>query len=301
MKIFDLHCDTIGECYKQGKSLRENNMHLDLERCSKYDLYTQVFAVWIPDELRGEQASEYFESVADLFYKELEDNNDLVSLYRDSRKTPVKAILSVEGGSACAGTEKGLLRLYERGVSLITLTWNGENEIGSGAFSEGGLTEFGKRFIRLCDELGIVLDVSHLNRQGFTELVELYKGKFIASHSNADIVDNFYAHHRNLSLWQIEEIKKRKGLIGLNFCSDFIDSDGAEGVASLKKQLELFCEQGCEDIIALGSDYDGCTMHDDFCGVEKLSDVYNKLLDDGFSKELMNKLFYENAQRFFSE
>ena len=67
MRIFDLHCDTIGECFKQGKSLKKNDLHIDLERLSKYKSYTQVFAIWIPDEYRGEQAFSYFNDVADFF------------------------------------------------------------------------------------------------------------------------------------------------------------------------------------------------------------------------------------------
>lgn len=300
MRIFDLHCDTVGECFKQGKHLRENDMHLDLVRCSKYDSYNQIFAIWIPDELRGERACSYFENVCDFFYEELERNKDLVSLYQDERETPVKALLSVEGASACGGTIEGLYELHRRGVRLITLTWNGENEVGCGAFSKGGLTPFGKEFVKACDDLGIVIDVSHLNREGFWELAQFYSGKFIASHSNGDIVDNFYAQHRNLSAEQIEEIKKRNGLIGLNFCRDFIETDGVEGVLALKTQLDYFCQHGCENVIALGSDYDGCSMHRDFCGVEKLRFVYNSLLGEGFTEDFLNKVFYDNARKFFN-
>ncbi len=301
MNIFDLHCDTIGECFKQGKSLRKNDLHIDLERCAKYGTYNQVFAVWIPDELRGEAALTYFISVSDFLNEEIAKNNDIVSFYKDKRKTPVKALLAAEGGSACGGTIEGLYELYNLGVSVITLTWNARNEIGGGAFSSGGLTPFGKEFIKICGQLGITVDVSHLNRESFWELTRIYDGPLIAGHSNADIVNNYYARHRNLSKEQINEIKARNGLVGLNFCKSFIENSGIEGAISLIEQIDYFLDLGCDNILSLGSDYDGCEMHCDLSGVEKLCSVYEKLSLHGYSEEILQKIFYKNAYDFFGE
>lgn len=301
MKIFDLHCDTAGECYNQGVSLFSNDLHLSIERAAQYDEYTQLFAVWIPDELRGNDAVEYFNNVADNFYKELERYKDYITVYGKGSKTPVKAILTVEGGSACGGTIEGLKSLYEKGVRVITLTWNSQNEIASGAFSEGGLSDFGKEFVRTAEELGIVLDVSHLNRQSFFEFAEFARKPFIASHSNADIVNNDYGRKRNLTKEQIDIIKNVKGIVGLNYYTEFIEDTKAYGVDALCRQIDYFCENGYEDIVALGSDYDGCRINEELRGVEKLAEVYQKLLDRGYTEELLNKLFWKNAEDFFNK
>ncbi len=301
MKVFDLHCDTITECCKNSVSLYDNNMHLSLKRMSKFQEYTQVFAVWIRDEMRGDVARQYFDKVADYFYKEIEANNKIVSLFGEESDTKVKAILSVEGGSACGGTLEGLTHLYNRGVKLITLTWNSPNEIASGAFSEGGFTSFGKDFVKLAEEYGIILDVSHLNRESFYDFIKISNNPFVASHSNADIVENPKGRKRNLTDEQIKLIKERNGIIGLNFCRNFLESDGLFGIDSFVRQLDYFLSLGCENIIALGSDYDGCSIHSDFIGAEKLFDVQNALLEKGYSKELLDKMFYGNAKRFFEE
>ncbi len=301
MKVFDLHCDTITECCKNCVSLYDNDMHLSLNRMEKFQNYTQIFAVWIRDEMRGEVARQYFDKVADYFYKQIEDNNNVVSLFGDGSETKVKAILSVEGGSACGGTLDGLTHLYNRGVKLVTLTWNSPNEIASGAFSEGGFTSFGKDFVKLAEEYGIVLDVSHLNRESFYDFIKISNKPFVASHSNADIVENPKGRKRNLTDEQIKLIKERDGIIGLNFCRNFLESDGFLGIDSFVRQIDYFLSLGCEDNIALGSDYDGCSIHSDFIGVEKLFSVYNALEKKGYSKELLDKIFYGNAQRFFSE
>lgn len=299
MKFFDLHCDTIGECSNNKFSLRNNNLHIDLERAKDFESYTQVFAIWIPDELRKVFAVEHFNKAVDYFYKEIEKNNDLISLYNDNKSTPIKAILAVEGASACGGTIDGIHHLYDKGVNIITLTWNAKNEIGSGAFSEGGLTPFGKEFIKEAENLGITLDVSHLNRQGFFEFAQIAQKPFIASHSNANIVNNEFGKKRNLDKEQIEIIKERNGLIGLNFCRDFIEDENADGIDALQRQIEYFISLGCENIIAFGSDYDGCPVHTDISGIEKIPSVYNALENRGIDKNILKKLFWENAEKFF--
>ena len=301
MKVFDLHCDTITECCKNCVSLYDNYMHLSLKRMEKFQKYIQIFAVWIRDEMRGEVACQYFDKVADYFYKQIEENKNVISAFGDKSETKVKAILSVEGGSACGGTLDGLTHLYNRGVKLVTLTWNSPNEIASGAFSEGGFTSFGKDFVKLAEEYGIILDVSHLNRESFYDFIKISNKPFVASHSNADIVENPKGRKRNLTDEQIRLIKERNGIIGLNFCLNFLESDGFFGIDSLVRQIDYFLSLGCENNIALGSDYDGCSIHSDFAGVEKLFSVYNILAEKGYSRELLDKIFYENAHRFFSE
>lgn len=300
MKYFDLHCDTIGECSNNNFPLRENNLHIDLQRAKEIEEYTQVFAIWIPDELRGNDAVKYFDKTADYFYNEIARNKDLISLYKENKETPVKAILSVEGGSACGGTLEGLYHLYERGVSLITLTWNAVNEIGGGAFSDGGLTPFGKEFIKEAEKLGIVLDVSHLNRKSFFEFAEIAQKPFVASHSNADIVNNEYGKKRNLSKEQIQIIRERKGLIGLNFCCDFIEDEKASDIDSVCRQIDYFKKFECDDIIAFGFDFDGCTVNENFNGIEKIPLLYSELKKRGYEESFLHKMFYENANKFFA-
>ncbi len=297
LKIFDLHCDTIGKCSDNKVSLLKNNMHFDLTGACEYESYTQVFAVWIKDELRGKPALDYFNKTADYFYSEINKNKNLISLYGGN--TPVKAVLSVEGGSACGGTIDGLYHLYDRGVRLATLTWNSENEIAGGAFSNSGFTDFGKAFVKECKRLGVIIDVSHLNRQSFKELESFYGGAFIASHSNADIVDRDYAHKRNLREFQINVIKERGGLMGINYYTEFLETENCKGVDAIKKQLNFLLNNGCENIIALGSDYDGCRIGDELSGVEKLKTVYDALTLE-FGKEIIDKLFYQNAENYFN-
>jgi membrane dipeptidase len=302
MKLFDLHCDTIGECYKNKLSLRHSGLHVSLDKAKNFESYTQVFAVWIPDELRGKSATDYFNNVCDYYYKELELNKDLIVSFDDAKKDDkrVKAILAIEGGAALAGDFENLYKVYEKGVRILTLTWNAENEIASGAFCEnGGLTSFGKTVIKKMEKLKMVIDVSHLNRESFFDVAENTTLPFIASHSNPDIVETNAGRKRNLTDEQIEIIKERKGLIGLNFYKEFLDVDNKTGVDALKVHLDYLLNKGCENIIALGLDFDGCDLSDGITGLESMDSVYNSLINDGFSKTLIDNMFCYNAERFF--
>ena len=302
MKLFDLHCDTIGECYKNKLSLRHSGLHVSLDKEKNFESYTQVFAIWIPDELRGKSATDYFNNVCDYYYKELELNKDLIVSFNDAKKDDkrVKSILAIEGGAALAGDIENLYKVYEKGVRILTLTWNAENEIASGAFCEnGGLTSFGKTVIKKMEKLKMVVDVSHLNRESFFDVAENTTLPFIASHSNPDIVETNAGRKRNLTDEQIEIIKERNGLIGLNFYKEFLDVDNKTGVDALKIHLDYLLNKGCENVIALGSDFDGCAITDGINGLESMNEVYDALLKDGYSRNLIDDLFCNNAERFF--
>ena len=302
MKLFDLHCDTIGECYKNKLSLRRSVLNVSLDKAKEIERYTQVFAVWIPDELRGKSATDYFNNVCDYYCKELELNKDLIVNFADAKKDEkrVKAILAIEGGAALAGDTENIYKVYEKGVRILTLTWNAKNEIASGAFCEnGGLTSFGKDVLKRMEKLKMVIDVSHLNRESFFDVAENTTLPFIASHSNPDIVETNAGRKRNLTDEQIEIIKERNGLIGLNFYKEFLDVDNKTGVDALKVHLDYLLNKGCENIIALGSDFDGCDLSEGITGLESMESVYNSLINDGFSKNLIDDLFYNNAERFF--
>lgn len=303
MNFFDLHCDTIGECCKNKTSLRKNNLHISLEKAKKIENYTQVFAIWIPDELRKEKAVSYFDKTCDYYKSELFKNRDIITSYNTSKNDEkrIKSILAVEGGAALGGTIDGLYHLYDRGVRILTLTWNAPNEIASGAFSDGGLTEFGKEVIKKCEKLKMVIDVSHLNRQSFFDVAENTEKPFIASHSNPNIVSTNSGRKRNLTDEQIEIIKNRGGLIGLNLYRDFLDVENKTGLEAIKVHLDYLLQRNCEKIIAFGTDFDGCEISEGINGIETIEEIYNILLKDGYKEDVLNNLFFNNANLFFKK
>lgn len=307
MKFLDFHCDTIGECCLQNKSLFKNDLHIDLQRASAFSAYGQLFAIWIPDEKRGETAFSYYCAVRDRFYQELLQHAphiaqccsaaDVQSAFFEKKTA---AILTVEGGSVLNGQIERLDTLYQDGVRLMTLTWNDSNAIGNGCFAEnkGGLTEFGKAVVQKMQEMRILVDVSHLNERGFFDVAEYTKKPFLASHSNAKIVDNPYANARNLTDAQIRVLTERGGLIGLNLCADFLGNNGQTGMDAVLRHIVHFLDCGAQKNLAFGCDFDGCTVHPALNGIETVPRLMEYLLKHGLSESVLEDIFFQNGYRF---
>lgn len=282
MKFFDLHCDTITECYLKNKKLKTNDLDISLDKAKCIDEWNQVFAIWMPDEYRGKEAEDYYEKV--------------YAKFREECKAVKGAILAVEGGSALGGKLENVEKLARDGVKIITLTWNKENELASGCFSEKdeGLTAFGKEAVKKMVNFGITPDVSHLGEKGFYDLCETIDSPFIASHSD---VYSLNPHPRNLKDEQIKIIIERKGLIGLNFYNKFL-GDG-NSVQKLLAHAEHILLLGGEDVLCLGSDFDGCTINEEIKGIDKMPSLYDAF-SSRFGKTLADKIFFENANNYFN-
>ena len=299
MRFFDLHCDTITELEKKKGSLAVNDGHISLDRASYLTEYVQDFAIFIPDEYRGKAATDYFDRVYAYYKSQLE--LCCISEYHERKNTKVKSVLSVEGGAGMGGTIEGLHHLADCNVKLITLTWNGRNELASGCFDEEdiGLTSFGREAVREMEKLCIAADVSHLSRKGFRDLADIAEKPFMASHSCIDIVDNFKARHRNLTKDEVRIISEHKGVIGINLWEKLLGNDDNSFDAVLRHMTEII-DIGGEDVIAMGTDFDGCDINPDLAGIEKIQALADYLSSHGFDERLLDKVFFANADRFFA-
>lgn len=315
MNLFDLHCDTAGECFNRKIPLYDGDLHYNLCKGETLDKECRLFAIWIPDELRGKDAEEYFEKVLLNFKKEILLNKAKIKLcqgFAELKETEESgkcaAILTCEGASpfACEG---GIQRAKDCGVKLITLTWNGENEIGYGCQSgcDSGLKPLGKQLLKDMEKFNIVADVSHLNTAGFYDAVSSGT-RVIASHSNSksvlertrkDSEDKFFSCRRNLDDEQIKLLIECRGLIGINFCKSFLGDEGDDGFEAVFRHMAHILALGGEDVLAIGSDFDGCEINPALSGVDKMPALKDFLLKKGFGTELADKIFYKNAYNFF--
>lgn len=301
MRLFDLHCDTIYECYRKGFSLDINPLHTDLTRGGRYAPWGQVFAVWIPDTCRGEAA---FDCCCDALHwlrAQVAALTDRVSLVGDTATWDAAAnngrclaIPAVEGGAALAGKIENLAVLSVLGVRILTLTWNGSNELGHGCGSgcADGLTPFGKAAVREMERLGIVPDVSHLNDAGFWDVAAVTDHPFMASHSLSRAVHD---HPRNLTDDQFREIVRRGGVVGLNFCGAHL---GEQTFEAIYRHADHFLSLGGERAVALGGDLDGTDLPDDWGGVAVYGNLADYLAKKGWSQVLLERIFFENAANF---
>jgi membrane dipeptidase len=164
-------------------------------------------------------------------------------------------LMGAEGGNMVEGSMDNLESLFKRGVRYLGLTWNTSNAIGVSAKDEstrsktGGLTEFGKKVVLKMDEMGMMIDVSHLGETAFWDVVNLSQNPIIASHSN---VYNICPHYRNLNDDQIQAIAKSGGIICINFYYKFLDPGGSSSQTiqnRYKRDLNEFEENNRADYI----------------------------------------------------
>ena len=296
MKYTDLHCDTAFEMYKKRERLRNNSLHIDLDKTREFERYTQIFAIWSDNEKSDDEVYKDFFHIKDRFFEELKTNNIPLLLsgseYEKSAQN-CAAFLAVEGGSLLGRDISRLYRLYECGVRLLTLVWGGENHIGGAHDTDIGLSDFGIDVVRRCEELGIIIDVSHLSDKGFYRLADIAKKPFIASHSSSR---SAYNHTRNLTDEQFLIIKEMGGVVGISFADIHLAEKAALG--DIIRHIEHYLSLGGEDTVSLGCDFDGADMPEGIRGIESIPALAAEFERYGFRHELTEKFFYKNADRF---
>lgn len=313
--LFDGHCDTISrswrrDSYFNGGSLRENRGHLDLVRtCGGPGRYCQFFAIfWAREDLGPMTFAQVFEAEYGLFCREAERNADAITLCRTAEEArqanaqgKLAAFLAVEGAELLDCDVSRLEDAYRKGVRAVNLTWNYENAL-SGSNAEGadkGLTVRGRAFVEKMQQLGMLVDVSHLSDPGFWDVAELSAKAdkpFIAGHSNSRAL---CPHRRNLTDEQFTAIIKARGVAGLNMCAEFVGEK--PDVDVLAAHVDHWMSLGGQDSAAIGGDWDGtdlCPGINDITGLEAL---YERLLRLNYPEDLVRNIFYNNMMRVVSE
>lgn len=306
LNIIDLHCDTLTRNLKDDENFLNSNLHIDLNKLYKGEYLLQCFAVFIylkEGESSFKKANEYIDKFNHLMseyshlispirsYKELIDNKS---------KGKLSALLTLEEGEILEGNIDNIDYFYSRGVRMMTLTWNFENSLACpndvmhNQIQNGGLKELGIKAIKRMNELGIIIDVSHLNDDGFYDVIKYSTKPIVASHSNAREVQNWV---RNLTDDMILLLHKNKGVMGINYCPDFVSNNKGNQIKDLVKHIKHIKDLGCIDNIALGSDFDGIPTPNGLNDASKLPELIVELKNAGFSTNEIDKITHKNFLR----
>lgn len=228
----------------------------------------------------------------------IQDADDLLELENSPK---IGFLTLMEGAEPIAEPDK-LNETYEKGVRVIGLTWNDQNQYASGTDSRLGLTIAGKELVKRMNDLRITLDLSHLNENGFWEALEICETIPIATHSNARAVTN---HLRNLKDDQLRAIGERGGVIGLVLYNNFLRKGNRtatlEDVFSHADYIVNLCG---EDHIGIGSDLDGGKINEfpeDVRTVADIPKIAELFLKKGYSEERVRKIMGGNFLRVLKE
>ncbi len=306
MKYIDLHTDALTKT--------EGVFQVTRELLERGGCGVQCFAAFL-EEQEGRFARAL--SLCDKFGEMCAREGYLpVRTFSDIREEKLCAMLTVEEGGAVEGDLGKLETLYARGVRMMTLLWNRENEIGYPNFvaygrgdlghgaallrEERGLKPFGFSLIERMQELGMLIDVSHASDGAFGDVARLSKRTgipFLASHSCAAAV---FPHARNLTDGQIRSLAECGGIVGLNFCAAFLGGKrSAEGQrrAILAHAAHIIAVGG-EDVLAIGSDFDGIPANAYMKNAARMPSLIEELAA-AFGSRVAKKIARTNALRVF--
>lgn len=318
MKYVDMHCDTITKLYSIKGNLKSNDLHVDINKMKKGECLLQNFAIFTNI---ANQDSKFTAAAIDYYYSQLDLNRDVIKpmyKYEDINKNYengfINAMLTLEEGSVVDGSIDKLNWYYDLGVRMITLTWNYPNGIGypnidltkkdetkiTNSFNtKDGLTDFGIEFVKRCNELGIIVDVSHLSDKGFYDVAQYSNMPFVASHSNARTICKA---GRNMTDDMIVKLAQKGGVTGLNYCAAFMndDNDRYTSIEEMVTHIRHIVDVGGIDCIGLGSDFDGISNDleiKDASGMQLLYDALKKY----YSDDEIEKIFFKNVLRVYKE
>ena len=304
--VFDLHCDTVNELLgrdlKGTTSLRSNHLHIDLERAKTLPGYVQCFGFWSTTDLplpRGIKIEEVFWRQVSLLQDAIDKNKDLIRQARtgdDVRRNMeaglMSAIFTIEGPANIGFDPGKLQKLHNLGFRISSLGWNEQNCLTGSQKTGGGLTKRGREYVKECQRLGILVDVSHISDEAFWQIMEMTEKPILATHSNSRAVCD---HPRNLTDDMFKAICRSGGVAGFNLYPDIIGEQATLDMGC--DHILHFLEMDPEGKhIALGGDLDGISeTPEGFAGVQDYPKLAEKLLQRGVSEEIVRNIFWNNA------
>ena len=237
---------------------------------------------------------------------ELEIARTAADVRRCREQGRLAMVLHIEGAECLDTRLEALDVLVAAGLRSLGLVWSRSNVFGHGVpfdFPRSpdtgpGLTKAGRRLVRRCNELGVVVDLSHLNEAGFWDVARLSTAPLIATHSCAFALS---PSPRNLTDRQFDAIAETNGVVGINFHKGFLRADGdwtaPTSVSQIARHARYVADRIGVQHVALGSDFDGATMPDDLPDAAALPTLVAALRESGFDDEELALIGHRNWER----
>lgn len=215
----------------------------------------------------------------------------------------IAALFHIEGAEAFDEGLDLLAVLHAAGLRSLGPVWSRKNIFAEGVpfrFPSSpdtgpGLTEAGKRLVKACNRLKILIDLSHLNEKGFRDVAALSDAPLVATHSNVHAI---CPHARNLTDWQLGAIRDSGGMVGLNFATGFLREDGRmnrdTSLDIMVRHIDALIEALGEDHVGFGSDFDGAVIPAEIGDVSGLPKLIAALAAHGFGEALIEKIAWRN-------
>lgn len=309
--VIDTHCDTLGRVLEGRRRLgeRSDDGQFDLSRALSGGLTAEVMATFVSDARPGDGIRQSIDFI-DTFHQEIDAAASLALLAtrgddvrRAKREGRVALILGMEGAEGLGGSVRALRTFHRLGLRVLGLTWNRRNEAAEGVGDDtgGGLSRFGRDVVRTCDELGIVIDLAHLNPAGVDATLAIPGRPRVATHANARAVHD---HPRNLTDAQLERIARSGGVIGVVPVPPFLGPyDQRAPLEPLLRHLDHMIDVVGDEHVGLGLDFDGvgAMRTDGIETVAQLPSLTRAMVDRGYPTDRIVKILGGNFLRVFDQ
>jgi membrane dipeptidase len=296
--LIDLHCDTLFRINGCDESIISNTGNTDVRWMEKAGNVTTCFALFTYPE-KGKSPWQQASLLHARYIQEIASADGRLRHVKKpslhTNQSTQSAILSIEDSYILEGCIDRITELAQWNVRLATLTWNFENELGFPHHKRGGLKPFGFAAVEAMEHHDILVDVSHLNDEGLSDILSIAKKPIIASHSNCRTITN---NSRNLSDDAIRAIAQKGGVVGLTFCPSFLSTDWLHSRVDdmVRHALHLY-KIGGASTLAIGTDFDGMSGELEIAHYPQFMLLWDALHKKGLPSSILEKMWYDNARR----
>jgi len=295
--VTDLHCDSILN-HLTGKwdITQHTRGHIDLPKLQAGGVRVQVFAIFPdPKKIKSGEYERFVLNAVKMIKQICRSNANRLGLAlspadlkRIINSNRIAVVVGVEGGHSLEGDLKRLIRFFNAGVRILTITWCNSNELADASWDHSqphnGLSPLGRRAVQLMNQLGMLVDVSHASEHSFYQIIEASSVPVIASHSG---VYALRRHNRNLKHRQLAALKENGGVMGQVFLPAFLNPVPAKAsIADVLRSIDYVVQRFGPELVGLGSDFDGFTGR--LKGLEdasKLPAITQGLLNMGYLEQ----------------
>lgn len=301
MFIVDGHCDTIQFALDKGIDIDDKILSFNLEKANNIVPMIQMTAAFVNPSYKNSfkracDIIKHYERQIEKYPEKLisvKTNEDIEDVKRFKK---IGLLLTIENGSSIEDKLENVDYFYQKGVRVMSITWNDDNLLGCGAQTKKdcGLTKFGKKYVEKLNKSRIIIDVSHSSQNTFWDVLNISTRPVVATHSCCKALCN---HPRNLNDEQIKEIAKNKGIVGVCYCNTFLSENKTAGTKEIAQHIAHIANLVGIDFVGLGSDFDGLEYNDvpmDLRNIGEITNLIQALRNIGFNKNEINKIMGEN-------
>jgi membrane dipeptidase len=275
------------------------------------------YEVEMDDPIDPEYAYRYADEMITFLYQLEAEGEGAVQVVREAgelddclKRGVLSMVLHFEGAEAIDARLRNLEAFYERGLRSVGIVWSRPNAFGWGVpfkFPTSpdigpGLTHEGKELVHVCNELGIVLDLAHLNEQGFWDVARRTDAPLVVTHSAAHALS---AKSRNLTDKQLDAVADTDGVVGVTFTTSDLRADGQldtdAPLTEIVRHIDYIAQRIGVEHVAIGSDFDGTTVPKEIGDVTGLPKLVQALRERGFDEDALRKVAHENWFRVIGE